>query len=322
LIGARRARRAVLAAIASVIACAVAAAAQPAPKVSVVGVLTSQPGPRMVEQLTVALRAVGFEDGRNIRLVLRHAEGNLDRIPALAADLMAAKPDVIVAINTPATRAAAQSTREVPIVFLAVGDPAVIGNLRPGGNVTGIANLAAEIATKRLQVLREVVPAARRIAVLFNPGDPVTTPQVPVIERALAAPLEGRFWRVRSAAEVAPVFREIVAWRGDAVLWLLGQQHAMMKDTIALGVKHRIPAMVGSRDDVDAGGLVAYNADSDEMFQRAAAYVARILGGAKPVDLPIEQPTRFVFAVNLKTSRAIGLTIAPAVLLRADHVVR
>ncbi|MBM4442038.1 MAG: ABC transporter substrate-binding protein [Candidatus Rokubacteria bacterium] len=298
------------------------AAAQTPPGVPVIGVLTSQPGPRMVSLLSSALRDAGYEDGRNARVVVRAADGKLDRVPALAAELVAARPDVIVTINTPATRAAAHATREIPIVFFAVGDPALIGNLRPGGNVTGVANFAAELAMKRLQVLREVAPSARRIAALYNPEDPVTAPQLAVIERALGAPLEGRFWPVRSTTGLASAFKDLVAWRAEAVFWLLGQQHGMIKDTITLATRHRLPVMVGPRDDVDAGGLVSYSADTDEMFRRAAAYVAKILGGTKPGDLPIEQSTRFVLAVNMKTARAIGLTVPPTVLLRADHVVQ
>jgi putative tryptophan/tyrosine transport system substrate-binding protein len=298
------------------------AAAQTPSRVPVIGVLNSQPGSRMLSLLSSALREAGYEDGKNARVVVRAAEGKLDRLPALATELVAARPDVIVTINTPATRAAAQATREIPIVFFAVGDPVIIANLRPGGNVTGVTNLAADLVLKRLQLLREVVPSARRIATLYNPGDPVTKPQVPAVERALGAPLAGRLWEVRSSAAVASAFKELVAWRADAVFWLLGQHQGMMDETIKLATRHGLPCMVGAREDVDAGGLLSYNGDLDEMMRRAVASVAKILGGAKPGDLPIEQTTKFVLAVNLKTARALGLTVPPTILLRADHVVQ
>lgn len=273
------------------------------------------------------LRQLGYRDGKTIRILLRSADSKLDRLPMLAAELVAAKPDVILAINTPGAHAAIQATTQIPIVMVAVGDPVgsgfVVNLARPGGNVTGISNMIAELAPKRLAILKETVPAAKRIAVLFNPDDPITAPQLRDAERvAPSLKVEIRPFPVRAAASLPDTFKQMLAWRADAALWLLGQQHSFQKGSIELAALHRLPLMVGFPQNVEAGGLMSYTTDSLEVYGQAATYVDRILKGTSPGDLPVAQPTKFEFSVNLRTAKALGLPIPSSVLLQAVHVVK
>ena len=296
--------------------------------VQIVGVLTPQrlehqPGyPTFLE----TLRLLGYQEGSNLRMLLRSADGNLDRLPALAAELVAARPDVIVTLNTPGARAAIQATKQIPIVMTAIGDPVgsgFVSNLaRPGGNVTGISNMAAELASKRLALLKELVPGARRIAAMFNPDDPVTVLQLRDAERAAPVlKIETRFFAVRAIGNLPETFKQMLAWRADAALWILGQHQAFQTGSIELAASHRLPLMVGAGQNVEAGGLISYIGDPVERYRRTAVYVDRILRGAKPGDLPVEQPTKFELAINLKTARVLGLIIPPSLLAQADRVV-
>ena len=273
------------------------------------------------------LRLLGYHQDRNLRLLLRSADGKLDRLPALAAELVAARVDVIVAVNTPGARAAIQATKQIPIVMTRVGDPVgtgLVSNLaRPSGNVTGISIVAAELATKRLALLKEVLPSAKRIALIFNPDGPIAVPQIRDAEHA--APLlkiEIRPFPVRATVDLPETFRHMLAWRADAALWLAGQQQAFQSRTIELAAKHRLPVMVGTRQDVEAGGFISYSPDVSEAYRRTAVYVDRILKGAKPGDLPVEQPTKFELVINLKTARALGLTVPSSLRVQADRVVQ
>ena len=296
--------------------------------VQTVGVLTPQ---RLEQQagyptFLETLRLLGYQEGSNLQVLVRSADGKLDRLPALAADLVAARPDVIVALNTPGTRAAIQATKQIPIVMTSVGDPVgsgFVSNLaRPGGNVTGISNVVAELASKRLALLKEAVPGARRIAAMFNPDDPVTVPQLRDAERAAPVlKIEIRFFPVRAIGNLPETFKQILAWRADAALWILGQQQAFQTGSIELAASHRLPLMVGAGQNVEAGGLISYISDPVERYRRTAVYVDRILKGAKPGDLPVEQPTKFELAINLKTAKALGLAILPSLLTQADRVV-
>jgi putative ABC transport system substrate-binding protein len=274
-----------------------------------------------------SMRRIGYREGGNLRTVLRSAEGKLDRLPALAAELVAAKVDVIVAVNTPGARAAIQATKQIPIVMVSVGDPVATGfvsNLaRPGGNVTGVTNMVAELAPKRLALLKEAVPAAKRIAVMFNPQDPITEPQVRDAQRA--APevrVEIRLFPIRQQGDLAEAFKLMLAWRADAALWLNGQHQGFQRKSIELATEHRLPLMVGNRHDVDAGGLISYVADNDWVFGRAAEFVDRILKGTKPGDLPVERPTKFELSLNLRTAKALGISIPGSVRLQADHTIQ
>lgn len=273
-----------------------------------------------------ALRAFGYREGDNLRLLTKEAEGKLDRLPSLARELVDARVSVIVAFNTPGARAAIDATRRIPIVITQVGDPVGSGfvtNLaRPGGNVTGVSNMIAGIAPKRMAILKEALPSVKRIAVLFNPEDPITAPQVRDVQSSAAAlAVEVRLFPVREPRELPDTFTQMKAWQAQAALWLAGQHQLFQAMTIKLAAQHKLPVMGVNPGEVAAGVLMAYTTDGAEIFRRTAAQVDRILKGTRPGDLPVEQPTRFALAINLKTARMLGLTLASTVLLRADHVV-
>lgn len=300
--------------------------AQPAGKMPTIGVLL----PHMLDPDFAAflakLNELGYEDRRTARIVIKSADQQLDRLPALAAELVAMNPTIIVTANTPPTRAAINATREIPIVMSLVGDPVGSGfvrNLsRPGGNVTGRANLVADLAAKRLQLLKEIVPGAKRIAVLFNPDDSVTVPQRQEIESALPKiDVAVRFFAVRRLDALAQAFADIAAWQADAAWWLSGQEHALVPPSIALAAERRLPMMVPRRPQVAAGGLVAYVPDAPAQYRAAAVYVDRILKGAKPGDLPVEQPTEIALSINIGTARTLGLKLPPSLLARANDII-
>ena len=299
--------------------------AQPADGVPLVGVLLPHTLDRDFAAFLGRMRELGYEDGRTMRLAIKSADTRLDRLPALAAELVRLKPAVIVTVNTPPTRAAVNATKEIPIVMGLVGDPLGSGfvrNLsRPGGNVTGRSNIVAELAAKRLQILKEIIPNARRIATMFNPDDPVTVPQRQEVERAASrVGVESRFLAVHRADGLAAAFADAAAWPADAVQWIAGQEHAFIAASIRIAAERRLPLMVPRRQQVEAGGLIAYVPDAPAQYRAAAGYVDKILKGAKPGDLPVEQPTEITLSVNVKTARALGLKLPAALLARADEV--
>jgi putative ABC transport system substrate-binding protein len=302
-----------------------AALAQPAGKPPVIGVLLPHTLDRDFPAFLARLRALGHEDGRTIRLEIKSADTKLDRLPALAAELVAMNPAVIVTVNTPPTRAAIEATKHVPIVMTVVGDPVgqgFVSNLaRPGGNVTGRANLTADLAAKRLQLLKEVVPRVGRIAALFNPEDPNTISQRREIDRVVGQfGVEIRYFGVSSPDGVAALFEALAGWRADAAWWLNGQETALVPPSIALAAERRLPMMVSQRQQVEAGGLLSYIPDASANYRAAADYVDKILKGAKPGDLPVEQPTEIALSINLKTAKALGLTLSPSLLARATDL--
>lgn len=272
------------------------------------------------------LQKLGYREGDNLRLVAKEADGKLDRLPSLARELVDAGVSVIVAFNTPGARAAIDATRQIPIVVTQVGDPVgsgFVSNLgRPGGNVTGVSNMVATLAPKRMELLKEAVPSARRIAVLFNPEDPITAPQVRDVQSSVAAlAVEVRLFPVSALRDLPETFAQIKAWQAQAALWLPGQHQLFQVLSIKLATQHKLPVMGVNPGEVVAGGLMSYTTDGAEIFRRTAAHVDRILKGVNPGDLPVEQPTKLELAVNLKTARMLGLTIASSVLLRADRIV-
>jgi putative ABC transport system substrate-binding protein len=272
------------------------------------------------------LRQLGYREGQNLRFLSKEAAGRLERLPSLARELVDARVEVIVAFNTPGVRAAIDATRDIPIVMTQVSDPVGSGfvkNLaKPGGNVTGVSIRSAELAPKRMQILREAIPSARRIAVLFNPGDPITKPQIADLETSgTASGVDIRLFPVRKPDELAESFTQISAWKAHAAMWLLGQTQLFQAMTIRLAAQHKLPVMVANTGDVRAGGLITYSANYPETYRRTAAQVDLILKGKRPGDLPVEQPTKFELAVNLKTARTLGLTIPNTLVQRADHVV-
>lgn len=294
--------------------------------VRTVGVLTPHREDPSYAAFPEALRKLGYVEGRNLRLLVRSADWKQERLPALARELLDARAEVIVAVNTPGTRAAMQATTSIPIVFTIVGDPVgsgFVSNLaRPGSNVTGISNMTGTMASKRMSLLKELVPGVKRIAVLYNPIDPVTKPQIRDAQRdAPALGVEVRFFPVKAVAELPDTFQQMFAWKANAALWLSGQANAFQPGTRDLGLKHRFPVMATLRNDVEAGGLISYYPDHIELYRRTAVYVDRILKGGKPGELPVELPARFELVINLRTARAIGLAVPQAMRLRADRVI-
>jgi putative tryptophan/tyrosine transport system substrate-binding protein len=284
------------------------------------------------EAIRLALGALGYIEGQNIATEYRYAEGKQDRLPALAAELVRLKVDIIVvAAADTAIRAAKNATKTIPIVMMGAGiDPVEAGYVeslaRPGGNVTGITNLSLELGGKRLELLKEVVPKLARVAVLYDPATPDGVHDVkeilPVAAGALGLTL--RSWEVRAAEDFDKVVAAIGKWRPDG-LYVSGGGPLMVtnrKRTVGFALKSRIPSVYGRKDAVDAGGLMSYGADVADSYRRVAVYVDKILKGAKPGDLPVEQPTKFELAINLKTAKQIGVTIPQSMLYRADKVIK
>jgi len=284
------------------------------------------------EGIRRALRELGYVEGKNIIIEYRHAGGKSDQYPELTADLVRLKVDVIVvAGGTTPTQAAKNATKTIPIVMTGTGlDPVKAGLVkslaRPGGNVTGLTTLNTELGGKRLELLKEVVSKLARVAVLYNPANPGATREVkedlPVAARALG--LTVRTWEVRVAEDFDKVFAGLNKERPDGVYVPLagGLMRENAKRIVGFALKSRLTSMYDEREAVEAGGLLSYEADQADRYRRIAYYVDRILKGAKPADLPVEQPTKFEFVINLKTANQIGLTIPPNVLARADRVIK
>jgi putative ABC transport system substrate-binding protein len=267
-------------------------------------------------------------DGRNVTIEYRFADGRPERLPALAAELVRLKVDIIVAPNPAATEAAKHATTTVPIVMMGVYDPVRSGLVaslaRPGGNITGLSATASpEIVGKLLELLREVAPKVSRVAVLRNPTNPDAADFSRAVERAARAlRVELQVLDVRVPNELDSAFAAMTRDRASALLLLADTMFLLHRTRIAtLAAKHRLPTVAGSRDLADAGLLMTYGASVAYAFRHAATYVDKILRGAKPADLPVEQPTKFELVINMKTAKALGLTIPPSLLLRADRVI-
>ena len=273
-----------------------------------------------------AMRDHGYDENINLALLLRDAAGRLDMLPQLAAELVSQRVDVIVAVTTPGAQAARAATRSIPVVMSVVADPVAIGlvsNLaRPESNLTGISNLGRQLTQKRLQLLKEALPAAVRIGVLLHPDDPIVAPQITDTKSAAEQlGVEARFFDVRGTVDLERAFAAMAEWRAEAILRLTGQSVLVAKPTIELALKYRLPTMLLTKEDVAGGALMSYDPDRIELLRRTAHFVDKILKGAVPRDLPIEQPTKFELVINLKTAKALGLTIPPALLARADEVI-
>jgi putative ABC transport system substrate-binding protein len=287
--------------------------------------------PHLHEAFRQGLRDLSYVEGRNVVIEYRDAEGKVERLPALAAELVALKVDVIVVGgSTVAALAAKQATRTLPIVFASAGDPVGSGLVtslaRPGGNVTGLSNLTSELVGKRLELVTQAVPGVSQVAVLRLPGalgertakDMLTGADVAA--RALGVRLQ--FVEARGPDDFDRAFSDMTRARAGALTVLPSnmflREHRRLVD---LAAKNRLPAVYFSRDFVDAGGLMSYGANGPDLYRRAATSVDKILKGAKPADLPVEQPTKFELMINLKTAKALGLTIPPSLLGRADQVI-
>jgi putative ABC transport system substrate-binding protein len=270
-----------------------------------------------------SLRELGYVEGRNVEFVQRSAEGHTARLPALAAELVRTKVDVIVTVFTPAATAAKNATSEIPIVMAPAGNPVGTGLVaslaRPGGNVTGMSGTGTEMGTKNLELIRDAVPSAKRVAVLAHATDPFTKGLLEQMERG------GRLLRmalgihmIRGPGDLEAAFLRIKGEQAQAVFI---QGSIPTKPTVDLALTHRLPALAQQSAVVRAGALMSYSASNAERGRVVAAYVDKILKGAKPADLPVQQPTRYELVINLKTAKAIGLTIPPALIARADEVI-
>jgi putative tryptophan/tyrosine transport system substrate-binding protein len=274
------------------------------------------------------LRKLGYVEGQNITIEYRYAEGKFERLPVLAGELVLLKVDVILTAGSTATRAAKEATSTIPIVMLQDNDPVASGFVaslaRPGGNITGLSTLRPEISAKRLELLKEIVPGLSRVGVFGasdNPGNAQALKEVELATGALR--LQVQYLDIRSPKDIGPAFEEARKASVGGVLELGGPLLLVHQTALLnLAAKNRLPAMWVRRGFVEAGGLMSYGVDTTDLIRRAATYVDKILKGAKPADLPVEQPTKFEFIINLKTAKQIGLTIPPNVLARADKIIK
>ena len=316
------------------LAAPLATSAQPAGKVYRIGYLAAGWGTgtaylRPLEAFRQGLRELGWVEGQNVLIEYRFAEGRLDRLPGLAQELVRLKVDVIVASPTPAALAARDATRTIPIVGMSLTEPVEVGLVaslaRPGGNVTGVTYAVdTDIFGKQLELLKEVLPKVRRVAVLSNPGnspaEPLIMSRIEGAARSLGLQLQ--LLEARGPGEFDGAFAAMTKERAGALLVTGDPMFFLHRARLAeLAGKHRLPAMSTQGQWVEAGGLMSYGPSFPDMYRRAATYVDKILKGAKPADLPIEQPTKFELVVNLNTAKALGLTIPPSLLQRADQVI-
>ena len=281
-----------------------------------------------VEAFRQSLRKLGYVEGKNIFIEWRSADGKLDRLPALAAELVHLKVDIIVTGGRSATRAAKEATSTIPIVMTQDSDPVANGFVaslaRPGGNITGLSTLAPELSGKQLELMKEIIPKLSRVAVFgssTSPGNAQSLREVELAARAFKVQLQ--YLDVLDPKDIETAFRAASNGRADGVLVLNSPVFASRQTQVVdLAVKSRLPAIYWRSDFVEAGGLMSYGASQNDLDRRAAAYVDKILKGTKPADLPVEQPTKFELVINLKTAKQIGVTIPQKVLARADRVIK
>jgi putative tryptophan/tyrosine transport system substrate-binding protein len=315
-----------VAAAALVLATRSTALAQAATKVHRIGVLGNNEGPTW-DGFRKGLRELGYVDGQNITIVYRWSDGFTERLPSLAVDLVSQRVDLIVASGTQATRAAMQATSPIPIVMATGVYPDKLGFVaslaRPGGNVTGLSNVGPELNAKSLELLKELAPRVSRLAVIHNPSSPVEAIVLPELKAvAQAAGIEVLPVEVRTPDEFAAAFSALLGRRPDALMAIGNPANFRNRQLIAdFALERRLPSIYNERMFVQAGGLLSYAPSYPEMFRRAATYVDKILKGAKPADLPVEQPTHYELVINRRTAQALGLAIPPSLVLRADQII-
>ena len=308
-----------------------AAAQQPGkvPRIGYFSAGSPSGAPHLLEAFRKGLRELGWVEDKNIVIDYRFAEGRSDRLPDLAAELVRLKVDIIVALATPAAAAAKNATQTIPIVMIGAYDPVGVGLIaglaRPGGNVTGLSfGVGMETVSKGLELLKETVPKVRRVAILSNPANPahpLAMREVNVAARSLGLQLQ--LLEARGPNEFDGAFAAMAKERVGALLVVADGLFILHRTRLAdLAARSRLPAIYGYREHVEAGGLMSYGSSLRDLWRRAATYVDKILKGAKPADLPVEQPTKFELVVNLKTAKALGLTIPQSVLVRADEVIQ
>jgi putative tryptophan/tyrosine transport system substrate-binding protein len=310
--------------------CSPAQAQQPTkvPRIGFLNALFPTTNPARIEAFRQGLRELGYVEGKSIVIEWRYAEGKLDRLPALAAELVRLKVEIIVTSASQESRAAKKATNTIPIVMTNEGDPVGTGFIaslaRPGGNITGLSTLAPELSGKRLELLKEIIPTLSRVAVLGSSTSPGNARMLGEVE--LAAPalkLKLQYLDVLSPKDIETAFRAAGKERADAFLVLSNSVLTSQRtQVIDLAVKSRLPGSYPRPEFVESGGLMTYGVSLIDNSRRAATYVDKILKGAKPADLPVEQPIKFEFIINLKAAKQINLTIPPNVLVRADRVIR
>jgi putative ABC transport system substrate-binding protein len=315
--------------ILSLLAVPLATTAQPSGKVYRIGFLSTNPPPaRVWEALLDGLRERGYSEGQNLIFERRFSEGNAERFPAFAAEMVRLQVDCIIVMTTPAALAAKHATQTIPIVIPTAIDPVGAGLVaslaRPGGNLTGLSTLSPELSGKRLELLKEVVPGLTRVAVLWNVANPANASawqETQTAARALGLLLHSQ--DVRGSQELEGAFALTAKARPEALL-VLGDSLINMHEQhiAAFATQNHLPSIFTRRESVMAGGLMFYGSSLPDRLRRAAYYVDRILKGAKPADLPVEQPTKFELVINLKTAKTLGLTIPPHVLFQADEVIK
>ncbi len=317
--------------VVTILVAPLAAEAEQPKKVQRIGFLSAASPEALSARLDAfrqGLRELGYVEEKNIVIESRYSKGKLDRLPALAADLVRLKVDVILSGGPAATRPAKEATSTIPIVMAFDDDPVGSGFVaslaRPGGNITGLSSLAPEIGGKQLELLKEIVPRLSRVAVIGNstrPGNAQVLRETELAARALGVQLQ--YLDVRGPKNIETAFRAAGKGRADAVLLLASPVLLPQRRQIVdLAVKSRLPAVYAQPEFMDAGGRMFYGASITEMFRRSAAYVDKILKGAKPADLPVEQPTKFELVINLKTAKALRLTIPQSVLIRAERLIQ
>ncbi|MEO8316484.1 MAG: ABC transporter substrate-binding protein [Pseudomonadota bacterium] len=313
----------------ALVAAPLAAHAQQAGKVFRIGILEAIPATRNaanLDALRKGLREFGYVEGRNLIIEYRSADGRAERFPELASELVRLKADLIVTRGTPAARAAKGATATIPVVMATMGDPrAMVASFaRPGGNITGMTTFSTELTAKRIELLKELVPNLSRVALLHNMGNPAAPPEWDETKTAARSlGLQAELLDVRSEGDLGRAFERAVRQHVDALLIGadgLTQLHQEM--IVALVARNRLAASYPAREFVEAGGLIAYAVNYPDLYFRFASFVDKIFKGAKPAELPVEQPTKFELVINLKTARALGLTIPQSLLLRADEVIQ
>ena len=299
------------------------------PRIGYLAVNSPSLDTQLIEAFQQGLRGLGWVDGQNITIEYRFAEGKLDQLHALVAELVGLKVDVIVSAGgTPPALAAKNATATIPIVFISTSDPVasclVASLARPGGNVTGLSNSYAELSGKGLELLSEIVPKMSRVASLWNPANPATKTSLKDTEvAAQALRIQLQSLEVRGTQDFEAAFSQMTRARADALIIQADPIFRGERARLAeLAVKNRLPTVVPQSTFVEAGGLMSYGTNNLDLYRRAATYVDKILKGAKPADLPVQQPMKFEFVINLKTAKALNLTIPQSVLYRADRVIK
>jgi putative ABC transport system substrate-binding protein len=323
-------RREFILALGGAAAWPLAAPAQQAGKVWRIGMLETTSialNAANVNAFRQALRQLGYIEGTNLAIEYRSGEGRIDRFPQFAAEMVRLKVDLIVTRGTPAARAAKNATATIPIVMAAIGEPVetgmVVSLAHPGGNVTGLSAFVTELTAKRIEIMREIAPRISRIALLDNMSNGSVPAQWEELKTAaLALGIQPQLLDVRKPDDIEPAFAAAVAQQADALA--VGNDSVVIANRVrvaALAERHRLPAIYATREFVDVGGLLSYASHYPDLYRRAASYADKIFKGAKPADLPVEQPSKFELVINLKTAKALGITIPPTLLARADEVI-